>query len=875
VFPIRLLTRAALAAVAICAIATTPQAQSPQSPTSSPTFRSGVDLVRLDIRVTDALGRPITDLRPEELIITDGSETRPPVLFQRITEPADTFVDAALEAMSAEVSSNAGFPRGHLYVLIFDQTHIAGGNEQRARMAAEQFIRTKVRPTDRVAIFAVPGPGPRVGFTNDRTRAIEALSSVRGSYQRTVQTPFGTMPIYDAHRIAQGDEKLTMDTIDRFIREGTGDLLGLSNTTGVGGRGAGAGASEETAVARRLLLENARTIIQQTDAESRQFLQRLVDVINSLADIEGRKSVVLFSEGFFSDNLSRELEAVAAAAAQTYAVFYSFDLNQRTASITEAYASDTMLGSEVQARIAPLGSLAAETDGQLVIDAASRTTDALLQLASAAQDYYLVGFEPSVTSRNQPGKYQRVQVRVTRPGARVSTRTGYAVRATATAESRQRALANGLGSPFVQQGLKVDYTTYLLKSDTPGQQRIVMSLQAQVPAQRTTEMADIVFVARDLRDGRVAASGADRVAVPVPTGGATTAAISWRAQFTLPAGAYQMRAVVREPSGLMGSADRRLDVRALDTAEVGVSDLVLGRSATNIAVQAVAFVDDGVSGLIETYARQTSQLDGLRLQLAVRTPDGRTTVASHEQALTPPATDPAGAVSRSPFTIPLPGVTPGAYLVTASIRSASGALAERTRRVEIVAGSSGAVGSDVSFFSAPPPITASAIVEGQLGQAYLSAILGATVNTKWSAAAEDAARGSWERVEAAIVGAAPAATDFAAHALLGLARLTRDDFAGAAAALTAARTADEDSALTLFFLGWAQDFGGDTRAALTSWRGAAFLEPTMVSAHLALAEGYVKLKEPALAVQAIRAGLAVVPESPELRLRLQQLEGGR
>lgn len=867
-FPTRLLTRVAVAAAAVCTIAAALGAQ-------APTFRSGVDLVRLDIRVTDALGRPITDLRPEEVIITDGSETKPPVLFQRITEPADTFVDAALEAMSAEVSSNEGFPRGHLYVLIFDQAHIAAGNEQRARMAAEQFIRTKVRPTDRVAIFAVPGPGPRVAFTNDRARAIDALTSVRGSYQRTVQTPFGTMPIYDAHRIAQGDEKLTMDTIDRFIREGTGDLLGLANTTGIGGRGAGAGASEETAVARRLLLENARTIIQQTDAESRQFLQRVVDVINSLADIEGRKSVVLFSEGFFSDNLSRELEAVAAAAAQTYAVFYSFDLNQRTASITEAYASDTVLGSEVQARIAPLGSLASETDGQLVIDAASRTTDALLQLASAAQDYYLVGFEPSMTSRNQPGKYQRVQVRVTRPGARVSTRTGYAVRTALTPADRQRALANGLGSPFVQQGLKVDYTTYLLKSDVPGQQRVVMSLHAQVPAQRTIDMADIVFVARDLRDGRVVASGADRVPLPAPSGGSVTADITWRAQFTLPAGAYQMRAVVREPGGLMGSADRRLDVRAFDTADVGVSDLVIGRSATNIAVRASAFVDDGVRGLIETYARQSMQLEGLRLHLAVRTPDGRTTVASHEQPLAPPAADPAGAVSRSPFTIPLTGVTPGAYLVTATVRSGTATIAERSRRVDIAAGTSGTPAGGESFFSAPAPVTAAAIVDGQLGQAYLSALIGAAINTKWAAASEDAARGSWERVEAAIVGAGPGATDFPAHALLGLARLVREDYAGAVTALTAARQADEDSALTMFFLGWAQDFGGDTRAALTSWRGAAFLEPTMVSVHLALAEGYLKLKEPALAVQAVRAGLVAVPDSPELRNRLQQLEGGR
>jgi hypothetical protein len=49
----------------------------------------------------------------------------------------------------------------------------------------------------------------------------------------------------------------------------------------------------------------------------------------------------------------------------------------------------------------------------------------------------------------------------------------------------------------------------------------------------------------------------------------------------------------------------------------------------------------------------------------------------------------------------------------------------------------------------------------------------------------------------------------------------------------------------------------------------------MVSAHLALAEGYLKLQQPALARQALRAGLDAIPDSAEIRQRLLQIEGGR
>jgi hypothetical protein len=81
--------------------------------------------------------------------------------------------------------------------------------------------------------------------------------------------------------------------------------------------------------------------------------------------------------------------------------------------------------------------------------------------------------------------------------------------------------------------------------------------------------------------------------------------------------------------------------------------------------------------------------------------------------------------------------------------------------------------------------------------------------------------------------------------------------------------------LTAFFLGWARDGAGDTRAALSAWRTAAHLDPSMVSAHLALADGYLKIAEPALAIQALRAGLVALPSAAALHARLQQIETGR
>jgi VWFA-related protein len=171
-------------------------------------FRSGTDLVRFDVRVIDASGRPITDLRADEIAIVEDGAPRPILLFQHFAEPAEAYADAQLRAVSAEVSSNRGAPRGHLYMMVFDQSHIASGNEQIARRAAERFITRHVRPSDRMAIVGLPGPGPLSGFTADRAHAIHELEKVRGGFERDVTTAVGQFSVHEAYEMAAGNDDI-------------------------------------------------------------------------------------------------------------------------------------------------------------------------------------------------------------------------------------------------------------------------------------------------------------------------------------------------------------------------------------------------------------------------------------------------------------------------------------------------------------------------------------------------------------------------------------------------------------------------------------------------------------------------------------------
>src|SRR5919201_3690610 len=135
------------------------------SQSAQPTFKAGVELVRLDVRVIDEQGRPVRDLKPDEVEIVEGGEARPVVLFQHVEEPAESYADVTSRTVAGETSTNQGAARGHVYVLVFDQQHLSPGAEQRSRQAVERFLRTRVRRGDRVALYALPGPGPQIGFT--------------------------------------------------------------------------------------------------------------------------------------------------------------------------------------------------------------------------------------------------------------------------------------------------------------------------------------------------------------------------------------------------------------------------------------------------------------------------------------------------------------------------------------------------------------------------------------------------------------------------------------------------------------------------------------------------------------------------------------
>jgi len=785
---------------------------------AQPTFRAGVELVRLDVRVLDEQGQPIRDLEQNEVEVIEAGETRPVVFFQHIEEPADSYADVASRTVASEISTNQGAARGHLYVLVFDQAHLSPGGEQRVRQAAETFLRTRVRRGDRVALYALPGPGPQIGFTADIRRVAAELIKVRGQAEQQTVGWTGTMTPQEAVQIVRGDEQVLQRVADRIqALVGPTDLQRRADPSlfNISGR-------------VNPIKEDAQRLVNLVEGDSRRILATLSDVLRQMRVIDGRKTIVLVSEGFYADRLAREIENVAAAAAESYSVIHAFDVNRRELDISADLPANADQPNAVHEKLNPLGMLATETGGALVLDASRHADEAFAAIANQSEDYYLVGFSPGTEARKDRGAYHAVTVRVKRRGAQVSTRTGFTLTDAAAQMDRHQAIERALSAPFAQQGLPVQYTTYVLRGSAPGLQRVIVSLAAELPlaASDRTQPADVVFVVRSAVDGHVAASGRDTLAPPARMQG-TAGAGAYRVQFELAAGDYVMRAVVREPGGLVGSADRRFTVRALDGPALVSGDLVLSGLRGELPVRPTVYTGDGLSGVLDLYARTPEQLRNAHVTVDLVPVGEAAAIVSGSCELQEIRTVSGGLAREARIDLPLGGVAAGTYIARARVLDGGDTASEAVREIEVRQGQrpSAVEGSDVNALD-PREAARSAVAR---------------------------------RFESK-------------HGTLALERLGAADYPAAIAALQTVIDSEPNDGVAAFLLGWAFHGAGDDRQAISAWRRAAFVDPTLVPAHLALAEIYVQLSQPALAMQALRAGLTTLPQSPELLDRLHRLE---
>jgi len=176
------LTLTGLAALtAVVAAGAQPPAQDPAQP---PIFRAAVDLVRVDVSVSDGDGQPIEGLEAADFSVEEDGvpQTVETVQFVRLTGQRTSELDESLAIRSSEHAAvEAARDDVRLFAIFLDDYHVdkAPVITLRLRPALVNFVK-QFGPNDLVAVMDPLTPLSHLEFTRDQAKLIERMNAFEG-----------------------------------------------------------------------------------------------------------------------------------------------------------------------------------------------------------------------------------------------------------------------------------------------------------------------------------------------------------------------------------------------------------------------------------------------------------------------------------------------------------------------------------------------------------------------------------------------------------------------------------------------------------------------------------------------------------------------
>ena len=165
----------AIIAITIVAVAFMPS-QAPSSNRQLPTFRTGVDIVEMDVTVLDQDRRPVKGLSADDFTVVERGQPQPIVAFSAIdVPPPATYTAPWMRDAPIDVVSNEENRR--LVTIVMDDayTEFNPDTARRARQIARNAI-DELGAGDLAAVIFT-NLGRRQNFTSDRTRLLAAIDS--------------------------------------------------------------------------------------------------------------------------------------------------------------------------------------------------------------------------------------------------------------------------------------------------------------------------------------------------------------------------------------------------------------------------------------------------------------------------------------------------------------------------------------------------------------------------------------------------------------------------------------------------------------------------------------------------------------------------
>jgi VWFA-related protein len=247
------------AAIVAAAVTSTAQTKSPVAEPQKLTESIEIRVINVDVVVTDRKGNPITGLTKDDFVLLENGQVKPISNFYEVNTPHARMVASAAapaEAATAAPVVREEIPENQKRRILFyiDNLSLAPFNRNRVFKQMKEFIETVMRPGDEAMIATYNrSMKVRVPFTRDKISLVQMLDVIAGESALGVN-----------------------DRSDRKDRE----------------------SQIHDAQSYDDALALARSYAEEKQHDLRNSVESINALMTTLAGVEGKKVLVLTSEGF-------------------------------------------------------------------------------------------------------------------------------------------------------------------------------------------------------------------------------------------------------------------------------------------------------------------------------------------------------------------------------------------------------------------------------------------------------------------------------------------------------------------------------------------------------------------------------------------------
>jgi VWFA-related protein len=529
----------------VCGVAAAGALTFAQDRQQPPSFRTGVQLIRIDVSVLDGKRQPVRGLQASDFTVLEDGTPRPIRAFQAVDRAAAAAPVTAPLPSHNVATNRTGDDTSRLILILMDRSIPTDRPMIVARQIADAAV-DAMAPGDLAAIVTTGGGVPQ-NLTSDRARLHKTIATSDWS-----QTPSRAQqdqgageydPLSDGRCLCG---LCVMDTITRI-------------------------ANELRDVPRRkvLLFVGSNLIVQAGPRPMNADVgcdKRVRDSRERLFDALGTSGLTVHSI---------DPQGLATVGPATRASVPNGVANRDGAVLNGQLTRERQ---EFMAAQGNLDVLPALTGGRTILNSnePQRMVPAVLH---ESDTYYLLAFEPIEATRDVR---HAIEVKVARKGVDVhtarymSTSTAAAASgAAAPASPLDRALTDLLPSATLPLGMAV--ATFAGSDRDHAYVGVTLDASAFAAAPGSIPL-EIALSASDERGRRVGGARQNgTVQVPPGAGGGAAAFVELQTFVTLPPGDYELRgAVMNADTGVASSVFTHITVPSFDAARLALSDVVLG-----------------------------------------------------------------------------------------------------------------------------------------------------------------------------------------------------------------------------------------------------------------------------------------------------------